>query len=201
MKKKTEYSTMTVMMVIFLLAMFVVLPPVMRVAFPAEEEEVSTDTKMLLTCSKNGTDTDPYSVTSATYFVNDVAEKNSINFFAMTNDSTDTTVEERVDEVITQQNVIDETIDSGIVATEGETTDGEDASGQVQRTITQELEFFRTLSGVNFTDNGTSFSVTITYESLNENSGNLELNNYLSSETEMMDFYTSLGYSCYTESF
>lgn len=200
MKKKTEYSTMTVMMVIFLLAMFVILPPVMRVAFPAEEVEVETDTKMLLTCSKNGTDTDPYNVTSATYFVNDVAEKNSINFFAMTADSTDTQVEERVDEVIVQQNVIDETIDSGIVATEEGTTDG-DVTGQTQRTITEELEFFRSLSGVNFTDNGTSFSVTITYESLSENSGNLELNNYLSSETEMMEFYTSLGYSCYTESF
>ena len=202
MKKKTEYSTMTVMMVIFFLALFIVLPPFFRVMFAEEEIKIVSENKALLICTKDAAESEGFNVTSSTYYVNDNVEKNTINFFLKTEEvpADGTVTEERIVEPIIQYNV-DET------TTSENPSDGAtgDASGgntsAITRTVKEEIEFFKSLKGVNFVENETLVSVEINNDSLVQNSGNLELSNYLSTQEAQEDFYTRLGYVCYVETF
>lgn len=203
MKKKTEYSTMTVMMVIFFLALFIVLPPFFRVMFAEEEMEVISENKALLVCTKDATVEEGFNVTSSTYYVNDTVEKNTINFFLKTNDTTqnDNVTEERVIDPVIQYNVEDPAANNtGDVAT-GDNITGAGATGAT-RTVKEEIEFFKSLAdSVNFVENETLISVEINNDSLAKNSGNLELSNYLSPQATQEDFYIRLGYVCYVETF
>ena len=192
MKKKTEYSNMVVMMAIFLLALPIALPPFFRAMFPKEEVEVVKEKQVLLMCRKDVSTTEGYNVSSSTIYKNDVPEKNTISFLIVTPNSGDDSAEVQ-ENMIVEPNVVQQNVEEG-------TTTGENTSTG-QRTVNEEISFFRGLEGVNFSENETSIVVTINGDSLSLNSDNLELSSYLSSLNSQKEFYTNMGYSCYTEDF
>ena len=193
MKKKTEYSNMVVMMVIFLLALPIALPPFFRVMFPKEEVETVKEKQVLLVCRKDVSNTEGYNVSSSTLYKNDVPQKNTINFLIVTPESGDASAEVQENMIVEPNIVVQQNVE------EGSTT--EENTGTSQRTVNEEIAFFRGLEGVNFSENETSIVVTINGDSLSLNSDNLELSSYLTSLNSQKEFYTNMGYNCYTEEF
>ena len=144
MKKKQEYSNSLVMMVIFILALPIALPPFFRIMFPAEETTVVEDNKYLLVCSKDGS-AEGYTANSSSYYINDQIQKNTINFFKAA-----PTVSQRIKEILTQYNVAP---DSGTIMVEGEEntevpTDTPSEESTPQRSLLDEIEFFRNIQGI-----------------------------------------------------
>ena len=195
MKKKQEYSNSLVMMVIFILALPIALPPFFRIMFPAEETTVVEDNKYLLVCSKDGS-AEGYTANSSSYYINDQIQKNTINFFKAA-----PTVSQRIKEILTQYNVAP---DSGTIMVEGEEntevpTDTPSEESTPQRSLLDEIEFFRNIQGINFNESDTGISLEITNDSLIANEGNLELGSYLTDYSSLESFYTNMGYTCYKE--
>lgn len=195
MKKKQEYSNSLVMMVIFILALPIALPPFFRIMFPAEETTTVEESKYLLVCGKESAD-EGYNANSSTYYINDEVQKNTINFF-----KTAPTVSQRIKEILTQYNVAP---DSGIIMVEGEEgaetpTDAPSEGSTPQRSILDEIEFFKNIQGINFNETDAGISLEITNDSLVANEGNLELGSYLSDYNSLESFYTNMGYTCYKE--
>lgn len=195
MKKKQEYSNSLVMMVIFILALPIALPPFFRIMFPAEETTVVEDNKYLLVCSKDES-AEGYTANSSSYYINDQIQKNTINFFKAA-----PTVSQRIKEILTQYNVAP---DSGTIMVEGEEgtdvpTDTPSEESTPQRSLLDEIEFFRNIQGINFNESDTGISLEITNDSLIANEGNLELGSYLTDYNSLESFYTNMGYTCYKE--
>lgn len=195
MKKKQEYSNSLVMMVIFILALPIALPPFFRIMFPAEETTVVEDNKYLLVCSKDES-AEGYTANSSSYYINDQIQKNTINFFKAA-----PTVSQKIKEILTQYNVAP---DSGIIMVEGEEntevpTDTPSEESTPQRSLLDEIEFFRNIQGINFNESDTGISLEITNDSLIANEGNLELGSYLTDYNSLESFYTNMGYTCYKE--
>ena len=55
--EKREYSNGLVMIVIFILALFIILPPAFRLLFPANDVDEVEQLSYLITCSKNASTT------------------------------------------------------------------------------------------------------------------------------------------------
>ena len=68
-----------------------------------------------------------------------------------------------------------------------------------QRSILDEIEFFKNIQGINFNETDAGISLEITNDSLVANEGNLELGSYLSDYNSLESFYTNMGYTCYKE--
>ena len=68
-----------------------------------------------------------------------------------------------------------------------------------QRSILDEIEFFKNIQGINFNETDAGISLEITNDSLAANEGNLELGSYLSDYNSLESFYTNMGYTCYKE--
>ena len=208
MNKKTEYSTGIVMMVIFLLALFIILPPVFRTFFPEEETNQYANTKFTITCAKKGVNDDIYSNASVSiYYENGVIKKNTINFYYSETQSREVEKKEEVGEsnIIedSEQVVSDDTTNNQAeVPSTEEITEGEDLENinPTERTISQEAEFFKSLKSVNYTENEGYVTVEITKESLAANEGSNHLSNYFMNDmTEQERFYMSLKYICMRE--
>ena len=185
-KKKYKYENNTVYITIFLLALFIAMPPLARILYPAEDMVGNSEERMFLICSKEE-EVNDYSAASNVVYINGVAEKNSINIF-------DLKAVEKNDEVINEISPAGENA-SDIIVLNREDEDKE----EVKKTIYDELNFFRNLQGVNFTDNRTSFNIEVNRDSLIINDGNEELKNYLQDIDSQEAFYIGLGYSCYRE--
>lgn len=77
MQTKKEKSPVLVISTIIALAIFIILPPVFRVAFPKDEpKENTTETISLLTCTK--TSTDSYIITSKVKYADNIPDRNTI---------------------------------------------------------------------------------------------------------------------------
>ncbi len=183
-KKEYKYSNSTVMMVIMALAMFIAFPPLARVFYPDESVEEVNDIRIFLTCAKEDKE-EGYSVSSNVFYLNDEAQKNTINFHNLNKMEHTESGEEPVAEVnpneITVQSREEISID------------------YKKKSIFAELEFFRNLQGVNFQESGNGYMVEVNQDSLIINDGNEELMNYLLPIDEQENFYSGLGYSCQKE--
>ena len=77
MQTKKEKSPVLVISTIIALAIFIILTPVFRVAFPKDEpKENTTKTISLLTCTK--TSTDSYIITSKVKYTDNIPDRNTI---------------------------------------------------------------------------------------------------------------------------
>ena len=180
-KKKYKYENSTVLMVIAILAMFILFPPLARVFYPDESMDEVEETREFLYCSKES-ESEGFRVASSVYYLNNVPQKNTINFFDTKNYEVDEQqivppVEDGLSEII----VLDREVEFR------------------EMTVYAELEFFRHLQGVNFVDNRTSYSVEVNGDSLIVNEGNEELKKYLTDKVSQEAFYIEMGYSCYSE--
>ena len=213
MNNKKEYSNSLVYMVIFILALPIVLPPYFRIMFPPTTEEVEEETgRIYLMCSKPADD-GMYSASSTIVYENKVPLKNTINFFYAGSSSS---VEERVDgnmsptiqyneeDYYEEDEYVEEEEDyyeeDEYVEEEEDETEEGDAGFRPSRTIAEEIDFFRTIEGINFQQNESSISLVVNQDSLSLNPNNLELVNYLLDIAAQQDFYIRLGYDCYAES-
>ena len=181
--KKYKYENSTVFMVIAILAMFIAFPPLARIFYPADNFEEFVESQVFLYCSKEDAN-EGFRVTSSVYYLNNVVQKNNINFFDIKNGETPP-AEINPGDVNASDMLIQnrETV----------------AAEENKKSIFAELEFFRHLQGVNFVDNRTSYSVEVNSDSLIVNEGNEELKNYLMDIDNQENFYIGLDYSCYRE--
>lgn len=226
--EKREYSNGLVMIVIFILALFIILPPAFRLLFPANDVDEVEQLSYLITCSKNASTTEGYFAESKTYYIKGKPTKNVIEFYALnttqkregdvpqevtnpeiidkteqvvgegntpsTEPSTDTNTDTTTDTTVNPEG--DDSLESG---TEGEEVEVDDVI-PTERTLAQEIAFFRTLESVGFNEAGTLVSVEINKESLYANADNTQLQNYLLNDmTQHELFYHELGYVCIKE--
>ena len=218
-QKKQEYSSTLVIMVIFILSLFIILPPAFRLLFPADDGDDVEKLSYLITCSKNASTTEGYFAESKIYYMKGKPTKNIIEFYdlrATQKREGDVTEEVGEPELIdkSEQVVGDSTTNvnpTPSIENQNEENINQDPSvtpeGEVvedilptDRTIPQEVEFFRVLEAVNFVENGTISSVEINRDSLVTNEGNTHLQNYLLNDMSQHElFYHELGYVCIKE--
>ncbi len=168
---KKEKSPLVVVITIFFLSLFIILPPTFRAIIPDETAELkksSTKTSApplsIVTCNKTF-GTEMYQVVSRTKYVNGKPNTNTIRYQKLT------------------------------TLPKGEDTEAiPDGSAP---TVSDELTYFKSIPNLNITDNGNLVIVTIDATIVNNNPTETTLKQYFNNtSTKQKNYYENMGYKC-----
>lgn len=169
MKEKKEKSTVLVIITILFLAIFIIVPPTLRILYPKTEannnkNKDDTMETTVLNCTKTNI-TEQYRITSAVTYSNEEATKNIITYHKLTAEE---------------------------LAQVGQ-PGGEQTTG---KTVAEELALFQSVPSLSIKTEATDTIVTITSKDIDNNKEILDLLNYLQGLTEQESFYATQGYAC-----
>lgn len=165
-KQKKAKSPLLVIFTIFILAIFIILPPVFRNMFPKKEVPKNNNIKVrkvLLTCTKT-MPTEGYEITSKVKYLNGKPDRNTIIYSKNT---------------ITQEpNQTPPTPEIPV------------------KTVAEELKFFSELQNIEVTEGDTTTTVVLNKDTISSNSNNLDLTNYFLPLGAQQKLYQEQGYEC-----
>lgn len=184
-QKKPKSPVLVISAIIFLL-IFIILPPVFRVLIPKQDVSV-TEVKetFILSCEKNSLE-EGYKIMSKLIYEDNSPTKNTISYIK--NNATGT-----------ENNNLEQGNGNNSVVEENGTVDSNVSGGNdaiLIRTVTEEIEFFKAISGIKVNESESYTSVVITSNVVSSNNNNLELTNYFLSEDEQTLFFEERGFTC-----
>ena len=168
---KKEKSPVLVILTIFFLSLFVILPPIFRKALPKQEQlEKQTDNKLVILVCSNVFAEESYRVVSKTKYLNNNTISNVITYSKLVNEQN----------VPTDTNV--------------ETSNTQES--EKQNTVLNELKYFKSIPNLDIVDSNTNIIITINAKSIDNNPNEEQLKKYFNSITIQQKFYKDLGYKC-----
>lgn len=211
---KKERNPLVVILSIFFLSLFVILPPTFRNLIPREESNIPSNgtnrSLVIVSCNKIYED-ELYKVVSKSKYVNGKLNSNTITYTKLEQtadsnnkteaDQTQNTVDEQQSADTTNQTekTTDNTVENNTTIQDNTVKQEAPIENKTSTTseILAEIDYFKTIPNLQLTEEGNVTTIVIDNDIITSNPHEELLNkNFNSSYSKQMKFYTDKGFTC-----